>query len=141
MPQTSGAIQAPEVEQKRATRKLTKRLAWLQENGREMPWRARPSGFPQCRAGHCFQNCANLAIACPQFAYVEGLALVETCSDERNAWHSTIWRPDLGQFSRLLCHAWLLDREGYVIDPTWSEGGYYERYRRLYLGTVIPTDI
>jgi len=121
--------------------RLTKRLAWLQENGVEMPWRPRPSGIPRGEPGNCFQNSARLALAHPELRYVEGLALMDTCSDGGKPWWSTIWRPDLGPFARLLCHAWLLDPDGYMVDVTWAEDEYWSHWPRLYLGTVIPTDV
>jgi hypothetical protein len=48
--------------------------------------------------GECFKNCALTALANPNFTYVEG-------------WATSVIP---------LHHAWLLDENGTVVDPTWG---------------------
>jgi hypothetical protein len=53
------------------------------------------------RLGQCFENAYRLASRAPNaYHYVEGLAL------------SIVSTP----------HAWVIDRQGTVIDPTWTDG-------------------
>lgn len=67
---------------------------------------------PEQYAGHpmkmCFKNCLMLMASSPELIYCEGYAMPEGIDFP-------------------IHHAWLLDEEGNVIDPTWTdpEGALY----------------
>ncbi len=78
------------------------------ENGRFMykvsNWL--PPGVKRGRKKMCFQNAAHLVLEHPaKFAYCEGYAV------------TTVHFPVL--------HAWVLDRQGNVVDNTWDDGEHY----------------
>lgn len=58
-----------------------------------------PVGVRRGRMGRCFQNAANLAVNDSRFTYCEGYAA--------------------GVIP--LMHAWCIDKDGNVIDPTWAD--------------------
>lgn len=61
---------------------------------------------------YCFRNAANGAARNPDLHYVEGYAYA-------------------GEIPIPLHHAWLIDNDGDVIDPTWPNG-------HDYFGAIIP---
>jgi hypothetical protein len=61
-----------------------------------LPWVREPN--------HCFTNCIQLAFIEPQLTYVEGLAILPNPAFDME-------------------HAWCVDAEGRVVDPTWEEPG------------------
>jgi len=96
--------------------RMTKRLTWLLENGKPMPWRPLPADVPPGEHSHCFRSCAELSLARPDLRYVEGLALDNRTIDSRFTWWSQLWYPLPGApHGRLLCHAWLLDADGFSL--------------------------
>src|SRR6266849_2347789 len=118
--------------------RMTKQFAWYMENGKEYPWRPLPLNIEQGRPCHCFHNSARLAKRRKTLIYVEGLALLDSCIDSRRHWAKELSRPDIDKFARLIVHAWCIDREGYVVDCTWLDGG--PRHNKpLYIGVPIPT--
>ena len=56
--------------------------------------------------GECFRNASELALANPELTYVEGFG----CT---------------AQVGMALHHAWVVDPQGKVIDPTWLHGTSY----------------
>lgn len=72
-----------------------------------------PPPVPVCyqpgAPGYCFDNAWQLAVRTPGLRYCEGYAA--------------------GMFP--VEHAWCIDPEDYVVDPTWAEPG------QVYLGVVI----
>lgn len=83
------------------------REKFILEFGTEYPNRIDlPPGVEYGRAKECFTNAFNLAVhdESSRFTYVEGYAYtpgVMACT-----------------------HAWVIDADGNVIDPTWRDGGY-----------------
>lgn len=77
---------------------------FLLRNGRR--WGVGPDTYdgPRGRRGQCYKNAALMALERRELTYVEGLATV-------------VGVP--------LSHAWLVDGEGQVIDPTWGDGAGY----------------
>jgi hypothetical protein len=68
--------------------------------GRPFKAQPLPSGFTLGTVGQCFANAGSLALNNPSLTYVEGLA-------------------DCGFLPT--AHAWCVDAEGRVIDPTWRD--------------------
>lgn len=62
----------------------------------------------------CYANCQRLALKNRSLTYVEGYAMAQ-------------------EVSLPLQHAWLLDTDGYAIDPTWETPG------SCYLGIPLAT--
>jgi hypothetical protein len=57
-------------------------------------------------AKECFKNSADAAVTNPELTYVEGYALVK-------------------DMPMPFAHAWLVDKNGLVVDPTWEDGHSY----------------
>jgi len=76
----------------------------------------KPGKLPQTitlqKPRECFKNCLLLASAMPQYRYAEGYAMNQIP----------------------LAHAWLVDKEGLAIDPTWPEPS------EAYFGITIDTE-
>lgn len=86
------------------------------KNGRQFePTLALPDGVEAKQPGMCFKNAAEMAIDSSEFIYCEGYGL------------SII--PVL--------HAWCLDEDGRVIDPTWASFPFEKG--REYFGIAIKT--
>jgi len=67
--------------------------------GRAFPWRPLPAGVDRGEPRSCFSNAACLALAAPRrYLYCEGYAVNVIP----------------------VYHGWCLDREGFVVDPTWT---------------------
>lgn len=72
-------------------------------------------GIPaRLRRGGCQANCQRLVLKKRSLTYVEGYAMAQNVSLP-------------------LHHAWLLDTDGHVIDPTWDTPG------SCYLGIALAT--
>jgi hypothetical protein len=67
-----------------------------------------PSGYERGRESSCFANATFAAVKYPGLRYVEGFA----------------YAANLGWYY-LLHHAWCVDAQGCVIDPTWEAGLAY----------------
>ncbi len=72
------------------------------------------SSVYQCQGRMCFKNAVRVAMVDKSLRYCEGLATAIIPTE----------------------HAWLLDKDGVVIDPTWCL--LKERYHPDYFGIVIP---
>lgn len=65
------------------------------------PLRITPAEFGERRLGYCYSNALALALSYPErFTYCEGFATVMDIA---------------------INHAWCLDEDGFVIDPTWQD--------------------
>lgn len=89
-------------------------VSLVQQWGRLWPAQALPEGYCRGTPQHCFANAFDLAVNHDELTYVEGYA----------------------QSAYLVnAHAWVVDPDGQVIDPTWNEPE-----RRAYLGVAFSTD-
>jgi len=79
---------------------------WVLKNGRHWTPAPLPKDVELMTIKECFKNAALLALERPDLTYVEGFATIGLVP---------------------VLHAWCVDDEGRVIDPTWPEGGieYY----------------
>jgi hypothetical protein len=84
------------------------------ECGRVMEPKPLPKNIKQGQPRLCYANCQQLALKNRSLTYVEGYAMAAGVSIP-------------------LQHAWLLDANGYVIDPTWETPGC------CYLGIAFRT--
>ena len=87
--------------------------------GREWTPAERPRGVRSGRVKECFRNAFRLAESRPDLTYVEGWA----------TYHIPVH------------HAWTVDAEGVVVDPTWRpgpDGGVWAM--RDYFGVPMPLD-
>lgn len=73
--------------------------AFLARHSRFWPATPLPEAFARGTPRECFRNAGSLAMAYPELTYVEGMAL-----------HTIL----------PTAHAWCVDRDGRVIDPTWD---------------------
>lgn len=92
---------------------------FLLRHGRDFSWRPLPPSLRRGLPRQCFLNAMLLAFRSPRYIYVEGLA-----------------RPP--EVNMSVEHAWCVDREGFVADPTWTEGTDYfgVPFRTKYLKKV-----
>lgn len=65
-----------------------------------------PQGIRKMQRGQCYRNAGTLHLERPHWTYCEGLACPEGLGVPMG-------------------HAWLLDENGQVVDPTWGQGGAY----------------
>ena len=72
------------------------------------------ASFKRGALGDCYMNAGRAAWDNPDLRYVEGYAVPGTVAFP-------------------MMHAWLIDLDGRVIDPTWANGA-------AYFGVVIPSD-
>ncbi|MCY7385812.1 MAG: hypothetical protein LH628_25255 [Microcoleus sp. CAN_BIN18] len=84
------------------------------ECGRVMEPKPLPKIIKQGQPRLCYANCKELALKNHNLTYVEGYAMAQGVSIP-------------------LQHAWLLDTDGYVIEPTWEPPGC------CYLGIPLAT--
>jgi hypothetical protein len=71
--------------------------------------------FRRGKLGDCYMNAGRVVYDRPDLRYVEGYAVP-------------------GNIGIPLMHAWLVDEDGRVIDPTWADGA-------AYYGVIIPKDV
>lgn len=84
------------------------------ECGRVMEPKPLPKNIKQGQPRFCYANCQELVLKNRSLTYVEGYAMAQDVSIP-------------------LHHAWLVDANGYVIDPTWETPGC------CYLGIPLAT--
>jgi len=84
------------------------------ECGRVMEPKPLPKNVKQGQPRVCYANCQRLVLKNRSLTYVEGYAMAQGVSIP-------------------LQHAWLVDANGYVIDPTWETPGC------CYLGIAFRT--
>jgi hypothetical protein len=79
----------------------------VRQNGRLWEAQALPAEYKRMTVKECFSNAMHLALDDPDLTYVEGYAQSPMIPTN---------------------HAWVVDRDGYVIDPTWDSpetNGYF----------------
>ena len=95
-------------------RKSSQRL--ILENGLPFLTMSKPSPF-KGEPKSCYQNCTSALLKYPELSYCEGFAISK-------------------EVSFTIAHAWLIDNNSQVIDPTWNED-YTES---TYFGVVFTND-
>lgn len=77
----------------------------LLQRAQFFPFRPLPANVPRMPVQQCFQNALKLATQRPELTYVEGYAIS----------------------IMPVSHAWCIDRDGFVVDPTWvkNQGSVY----------------
>lgn len=75
------------------------------QNGREYTTQAKKK-FRHGRLGQCYKNAYHLADSNPELIYVEGYASTKMLGFP-------------------FAHAWCVDRDGLIYDPTWKDGDKY----------------
>lgn len=85
---------------------LTRAQEWTRDDDLIAEWLE--DGRLTAEKKECFRNAAENAIANPELTYVEGYAMPQVVDMP-------------------MAHAWNVDADGNVIDPTWENGGkaYY----------------
>jgi hypothetical protein len=86
-----------------------KMVAFMLEHGRDYPVGQHTFSLPRAEPKACFRNAAILAFKLPHLTYVEG---------------------KVGVFGVPIEHAWCIDEEGVVVDPTIDRNitdGTFER--------------
>lgn len=74
-----------------------------------------------CEKKRCFDNCQRIAIRYATYKYYEGYVCIEVMNTRR------------------VCkHAWLVNRSGYVLDPTASIQPLLREAQFNYMGIHIP---
>lgn len=94
--------------------KNTQRL--ILENGLPFLTMSKPSPF-KGEPKSCYQNCTSALLEYPELSYCEGFAISK-------------------EVSFTIAHAWLIDNNSQVIDPTWNED-YTES---TYFGVVFTNE-
>jgi len=91
------------------------------DHGLDFEPRLRPPGYRKMTDKECFSNSARLVLSDESLTYVEGFALLE--------------------FAPIAVHhAWILDADGKMIDPTWHSAGSAYRgipFKTEYLELVM----
>ncbi len=87
------------------------------EHGVSAPPKPRPPNIKRGVPTHCYYNCQQLVLKYQSLTYVEGYAV-----------------PQGFKFLMPINHAWVLDADGKVIDPTWEPFGI------CYLGIPMTTE-
>lgn len=82
--------------------------------GRAWTPAALPSDIPPGETGRSFDNALALTTRRPELRYVEGYALREALTREQ-------WEADDYSGTEFVCHAWCVDAEDRVVDPTWVD--------------------
>jgi hypothetical protein len=100
----------------------TSEADFILKNGRSFEYAALPRGVRMGRPRECFRNAAALALRKPDiYMYVEGYAV--------NRWIAM----------HTVAHAWCINSDNFVVDPTWDEGTEYfgVPFRHDYLRRVL----
>ena len=85
---------------------LKNRWLWLLNNGQLFRWQPLPALYPRGPLGQCYNNAHQLVRKYPKdLYYTEGYGLVGGVTP--------------------LAHAWAVDAQGNVVDPTWEDGTDY----------------
>ena len=90
---------------------------FLLKEGREWGYQPLPTGWERGEPRQCFRNAAVLALENDELTYVEGYAtsLIPTS------------------------HAWVVNRDGVVHDPTWANLELEDAEHRAYFGVPFDT--
>ena len=102
--------------------RYTSEADFILKNGRAFEKSPSSDRVRMGRPRECFRNAANLALRKPDlYTYVEGYAVNK-------------WVP-----IRPAAHAWCIDPQSFVIDPTWDEGTEYFGvvFRHDYLRRIL----
>ena len=91
-------------------------ISYLEKHGQEYTAAPKPKGIKKGVMKQCYMNATKLAISKRELTYVEGIA----------------YTPKLGKMA--VSHAWVVDKEGKVIDNTWDEPETCQ-----YFGVPVPT--
>jgi hypothetical protein len=95
-------------------------IRWLgreMEHAREYPWLGKlPRGFARMAERACFGNAQQSVLRRTGFRYADG-----------EAWKEGMWIPSVH-------HAWVLNEEDQVIDPTWTTR---EESARIYKAALV----
>jgi len=86
------------------------------DHGQAWPASPKPRDVRWGRRGFCFMNALKLAWRRPELTYVEGYGAAHIPTP----------------------HAWCVDPDGRVVDPTWRP---YPGVEHTYLGVPIKTDV
>jgi hypothetical protein len=100
----------------------TSEADFILKNGRSFESAALPRGVRMGRPRECFRNAATLALRKADiYMYVEGYAV--------NRWIAM----------HTVAHAWCINSDNFVVDPTWDEGTEYfgVPFRHGYLRRVL----
>lgn len=92
-------------------------------NGYDRPKARRLARQEHCRKKRCFENCQNIVLEHPSYQYYEGYIFVEALNSR--------W---------VAKHAWLVDEEDAVIDPTIVLQPLLRESRQKYLGVHVPDE-
>lgn len=83
------------------------------QQGRIFEATERPSNMQKKEDRQCFMNCFQILLSSKKYEYAEGFAM--------------------GLIPTL--HAWLVDKDGKAVDPTWAKPGC------AYYGVVLPREL
>ena len=102
--------------------RYTSEADFILKNGRAFEKSPSSEGIRMGRPRECFRNATNLALRKRDlYTYVEGYAV--------NKWFPT----------HVAAHAWCIDSQNFVVDPTWEEGTDYfgVAFRHDYLRRIL----
>jgi hypothetical protein len=98
-----------------------KMVAFMLQHGRDYAIGPHTFSLPRGEPKACFKNSTHLALELPHMTYVEG---------------------KVGVFGVLIEHAWCVDEEGVVVDPTLDRASTDGTFDRIgpYFGVPFRTD-
>lgn len=103
------------VEEHQNPQKMLCLHGYVVRHGTSFPYRSLPSHIPRMELKECFSNSLELIQSFPELIYCEGYA---SCVVP-------------------IHHAWCIDSDGYVVDPTWLEES---AVNAEYIGVPMDTD-